>query len=299
MLSLLKRYRELIVVSALLLYPLATFLARGPGGRDPNVVDRAVIWVTAPLQRWLGAAMTGVGSTWSGYVGLYGVKEENDRLLQENATLRSRVQALGEADLENQRLRRLLMYADEQIGREVAARVIGVNPVTFPLAVRIDRGSDEGIQKGAAVITADGVVGQVVRVTGGYADVMLVRDPNARIAVRVQRTRARATAAGAGGDQNLALEYLLRTEAVAVGDVIVTAGTDGVFPPGLLVGSVTAVQEKASGMFQAAEVIPAVDTVRLEEVLVLPAIDWNAAAAAAARIPLIEGDAGVPVRTSP
>jgi rod shape-determining protein MreC len=123
------------------------------------------------------------------------------------------------------------------------------------------------------VVTAGGVVGQVIRVTGGYADVMTVKDATSRTAVRVQRSRARATASGAGGDRNLLLENLLRTEDVQEGDLIVTAGTDGVFPPGLPVGKATAVDRRASGMFQSAEVVPAVDMTRVEEVLVLPPVE--------------------------
>jgi len=154
--------------------------------------------------------------------------------------------------------------------------VIAINPVSHPFSLRIDRGSDQGVRPGMAVITADGVVGQVIRVTGGYADVMTVKDPNSRTSVRVQRSRARATAAGIGGDKNLLLENLLRTEEVQDGDLIVTAGTDGVFPPGLSVGRATGVARKTIGMFQTAEVVPAVDMTRVEEVLVLPQVDGGA-----------------------
>lgn len=277
MLSLFKRYRELIVVSALLIYPFAMFLARGRAPRDPNFVDRAVIWVTSPVQQGLGWMIDGVASGWSGYVDLRGVRGENEQLRTENAELRARVQSLAEAELENGRLKSLLAYTESALGQEIPARVIAVNPVAFPLSIRINRGEDDGVHKGAAVITSDGVVGQVIRVTGGYADVMLVKDPNSRTAVRVQRSRARATAAGAGGDQYLVLENLLRTEDLVEGDLIVTSGTDGVFPPGLVVGKATAPQKQGKGMFQVAEVVPAVDTSRIEEVLVLPLVEWKRA----------------------
>lgn len=276
MLSLIKRYRELLVVSALLLYPFAMFLARGRGTREPNFVDRAVIAISAAVQRAAVWTIDGAGSAWNSYVNLRGVKEQNDRLRAENAHLRARVQLLSETELENERLRRLLGYAAHATGQEVTARVIAINPVPHPFSLRIDRGTDHGVRPGTGVITADGVVGQVIRVTGGYADVMTVKDPNSRTSVRVQRSRARATAAGVGGDKNLVLENLLRTEDVKDGDLIVTAGTDGVFPPGLPVGSAYAVARKTIGMFQTAEVVPAVDMTKVEEVLVLPTPDLSA-----------------------
>jgi rod shape-determining protein MreC len=100
---------------------------------------------------------------------------------------------------------------------------------------------------------------------------MLITDAASRLAIRVQRSRARATAAGMGGDLPLRIEKLLRIEDLKDGDVIVSAGTDGVFPAGLVVGHASGVEKRNIGMFQVAEVIPAVDMTRLEEVIVLPA----------------------------
>ncbi len=273
MLSLIKRYRELIVVSVLLLYPFGTFLARGRTAREPNFVDRGIIALSAPIQGALGWAIDTVVAGWTGYVDLRGVKDHNERLLAENAGLRARVQVLAEVELENGRLRELLAYADERMGHEVVGRVIGVNPASNVYSVRINRGELDGVKEGAAVVTSDGVVGQVIRVTGHYADVMLMTDVNSRLAIRVHRSRARATASGTGGDLPLRVENLLRTEDLQDGDMIVTAGTDGVFPPGLVVGTATAVQKRNTGMFQTAEVLPAVDMTRLEEVMVLPVIE--------------------------
>ncbi|RYZ33197.1 MAG: rod shape-determining protein MreC, partial [Myxococcaceae bacterium] len=132
----------------------------------------------------------------------------------------------------------------------------------------ISSGEKDGVFRGMSVVTPDGIVGQVIRSTGGYADVALVTDPQSRVAVRVQRSRARGTAAGAGNGP-LNLENMLRTEDVENGDLIITAGTDGIYPPGLVVGRVTQLEKKEHGMFQGADIQPAVDTSRLEEVLVV------------------------------
>jgi rod shape-determining protein MreC len=88
------------------------------------------------------------------------------------------------------------------------------------------------------------------------------------VGVRVQRSRARGTAAGSGRGP-LKLENMLRTEDVENGDLIITAGTDGVYPPGLVVGRVANLEKKEHGMFQRADILPAVDVTRLEEVLVV------------------------------
>lgn len=269
MFSLLKRYRKLLIVSALLLYPLGAFLMTGGRrARDPNFLDRGIIALSTPLQQALTWGVdTGVGMV-RGYVDLRRVRQENDTLRLENLQLRAAVQALGETRGENARLRQLLGYAESQPGPEIPARVVGVNPVAKLLSVRISRGENDGVMRGMSAVTPDGIVGQVVRSTGGYADVALVTDPQSRVAVRVQRSRARGTAVGSGNGP-LKLENMLRTEDVENGDLIITSGTDGVYPPGLVVGRVMNLEKKEHGMFQRAEIVPAVDISRLEEVLVV------------------------------
>ncbi|MHB8875232.1 MAG: rod shape-determining protein MreC [Myxococcaceae bacterium] len=272
MFGLLKRQRELIVVGALLLYPFGTYLARGHKGRDPNFVDRVVLWVTSPLSRALIWACDGVGEGVSGYVALRGVRQQNAGLSTENSQLRAEVNSLREQAAENERLRRAVGYVEASAQQEIAARIIGVNPVSTFLSLRLDRGEDDGVHAGMPVVTADGILGRVKRATGGYSDVQLVTDQTSKVAVLVQRSRVRATASGAGGGHPLSLDNVLRTDDVEEGDLIITSGTDGVFPKGLVVGRVTAVERKSSGMLLSAGILAAVDVSRLEEVLVVPAL---------------------------
>jgi rod shape-determining protein MreC len=267
-LSLFKRYRTLLIVGVLLLYPFGAFLTTGRRGRDPNFVDRAVIGMTAPLQRGLIGLIDGIKAVVFGYIDLREVRRENEQLRTETLQLRAAVQALGETRAENERLRGLLGYAEAVKGPEVAARVIGVNPVSKLLSVRINRGESDGVYRGMSVVTPDGIIGQVVRTTGGWADVALVTDMQSRVGVRVQRSRARGTAAGSGKGP-LRLENMLRTEDIQEGDLIITSGTDGVYPPGLVVGKVSHLEKTEHGMFLGGDIVPAVDTTRLEEVLVV------------------------------
>jgi rod shape-determining protein MreC len=268
-LALLKRHREPLLVLALLVYPLINLLGSGRRVREPNAVDRVLLGVTAPLQRGLVAGIDGVAGAWQRYVSLRHVQRENLQLREEVERLRADVSGMQEARNENERLRRLLNYPETGTGPRVAARVVGINPDANRLTVRIDRGEADGVRRNMAVVTPEGVVGQVLRATSGTADVLLLVDPNSRLGVRVQRTRARADAAGTGDDRLLRLDYLVRTEQLEEGDPVVTSGTDGVYPPGLMVGRVTQVQRQGAGMFLGAALLPAVDFSRLEEVLVV------------------------------
>jgi rod shape-determining protein MreC len=269
-LALLKRHREPLLVLALLAYPLVSLLGSGRRVREPNLVDRGLLAMSAPLQRGLVACIDSVSGAWSRYVSLRRVDRDNVVMREEIQGLRQAVSGMAEARGENERLRRLLNYADTEAVPPVTARVVGINPDPNHLTVRIDRGEADGVLRNMPVVTADGVVGQVLRATSGSADVLLLADPNSRLGVRVQRTRARAGAAGTGDERLLRLEYLARTEDLEEGDPVVTSGTDGVYPPGLMVGHATQVQRQGAGMFLGAMLLPSVDFSRLEEVLLLP-----------------------------
>lgn len=269
MLSLLKRYLDPLVVAALLLLPFAMFLARGRKAREVNFIDRGVIAITSQLQGVITRTVDGLASGWNSYVALRQVRGENEGLKGENRDLRTRLHGLEEVKAENERLRRLLAYTEGQPFRSIVARVVGVNPDATQLTVRIDQGEAAGVLRGMPVTNAEGVVGHVLRATGGYADVLLIADVNSKIAVRMKTSRTRATAAGAGRVGPLKLENLARGEALEIGDSIITSGTDGIFPPGLMVGIVSNVERKGAGMFQVAELKPAANLNKLEEVFVL------------------------------
>lgn len=269
LLSLLKRHRERVWVAALLLYPLATFLFQGGRARDPGFVDRALLTVTSPIQKSLVGGGELVAEGVRGYVALRGVREENQRLLEEERQLRGQLNGLIELREENLRLKEALDYVQETEGRQVLARVVGFGPAGAGVTLRLNRGTSSGIDAGMPVVSARGVVGVVVRAVSGAADVALISDPQSRVGVRVQRSRARATVGGAGAVRPLRLEHALRMDDIRDGDVLVTSGADGVFPAGLLVGHVRSLSTNNLGIFQEAEVHPAVELGRLEEVLVI------------------------------
>ena len=269
MLSFVRRHREPLLVCILLAHALGMFLGSSRRVREPNVVDRLALAMTAPVQRAAVASIDGVVNAWQQYVSLRSVRRDVGQLQAENAQLRGDVVGLAEARAENERLRRLIHYEEGNPGPKVVARVLGINPDPNRLTLRIDRGEGDGVRRGQAVVTADGVVGQVLRATASAADVLVAFDPNCRLGGRIQRTRARVGVSGAGEDQALKLEYLLRSEDLEEGDLVVTSGTDGVYPPGLVVGRVTGVQRQTSGMFLNAGILPAVNFTRVEEVVVL------------------------------
>lgn len=291
MLALLRRYRELILVAVLLLFPLAVYFAHAKKPPERSRVDRVILAVTAPVERLLGFVITGTLDAWHGYVALRGAHERAMARSRENNLLRLELMELEHERAENDRLRRLLALAEAGPQRAyLGARVVGVQlpPAGLQLVI-IDKGADDGLARAMPVVVAEGVVGRVHSTSAHTAEVLLAIDRNSSIAARVERTRARANVRGLGRPDLCRLDYALRSDDVIEGDLLVTSGTDATFPAGLPVGRATRLQRAAHGLFQEGWVVPAVDPTRVEEVLVI-----TSGAREPDRLPAAVGPRGAP-----
>ena len=288
MFQLLKTWRRAVTVGVLLLLASLIWISNLREEKDRNVIDRTVVTMTAPLQSAIDWVFDGVGEIWHGYVYFVGLRESHDALLAENDRLRGALALAQETAIENERLRRMLEFPRENAAELVAASVIGSDAASFAKSIRINRGSSHGVARNMAVVTPGGVVGRVVEVSAFHADVQLLTDGRSAVPVRVQRTRAQGVLEGLS--KGLChLKYVARAEDVQRGDVVVTSGLGGIFPHGLVVGTVVSVDKKEFGVLQEVRVAPAVDFRRLpEEVLVVktvPGIEEAGAPAAAIDTP--------------
>jgi rod shape-determining protein MreC len=268
--SRLHNLRARILVAALFALALLLFIAHLKSPREQNPLDRALVWITAPLQDALVWAVDGVAGLWNSYVGLVGVEEENTSLRKQVDELSREVSRVRELEAENQRLRELTGMRDRMSGtRVVGGRVVAVGPSPVVRTLRIDVGSEDGVRVGQAVLAGAGLVGRISGVVGGYSEVELLVDSRSAVDVLVGEARARGILRGQGEDETCRVVYLRRTSPVAVGDSVVTSGVGSTFPGGLLVGTLTRVTTPTVGVFREAEVAPAVSFQSLEEVLVL------------------------------
>jgi rod shape-determining protein MreC len=239
--------------------------------RDPAPLgpgSRAVLDLTLPLQQMVTLPLREVQDLWRGYVALVGLRGENERLNGEVARLEEEVLQYREAIVSSERFQRLAGFRARRDVPMVPANVVAHDVSQWFQSIVIDQGSNSGIRPGMAVITDSGVVGVVAGTTPAASRVLLVIDPQSRVDVYVQRTRARGTLRGRS-ERACGFEYVLRDDDVAAGDLLLTSGLGDVYSKGLVVGEVTSVEKKPYGLFQIAEVQPAVDFRRLEEVFVI------------------------------
>jgi rod shape-determining protein MreC len=265
--------RDAVILLALVIIP-AVFLRANL--RDPSELswlDRALLQVSGPVQYVAEWAADGATSVIEDYVYLVDVKSNNDNLRAENNRLRREMLVFrGDA----QRVHELesLLGLREQLATEtMTARVIakGISPSFRVVRLAVDQGEDAGLRAGMPVVANEGLVGQVRRVSGRFADVLLTIDPESRVDVVVGESRARGRIEGLGerSRYRCRIQFDRADDQVAIGDEVFTSGLGKKFPASILIGYVSKLGEQEFGLHQEGEVTPAVDFTRLDEVLIL------------------------------
>jgi rod shape-determining protein MreC len=268
MLSFLRRNQVLFsaFLSVLLSLYIIAPAAKGQHRVDP--IGPLLIAVMRPLQSGIQASFLGIRGFFMNYAALRGVANENERLKARVRELEGEKSRLLEEEATNKRLRELMEFRSEWAPKSMTASVIANSASTYFHTLIIDKGKKDGVEKGMAVISALGVVGQVVSTSSRNAKVLLVTDAHSGVDAMGQRTRARGIVSGSL-ESGTVMKYVKRSEDVKEGDRLVTSGLDGVFPKGLMIGTVSKVNKKNLGLFQYIEVSLAVDPGRVEEVLVV------------------------------
>lgn len=233
-----------------------------------SLASRALVAITLPLERMVTLPVQEAQGWWDELVVLVQVREENDRLRQRIARLEEENLQYREAIVSSERFQRLAGFRESHEVPMVPANVVHQDLSPWFRSVIIDQGTAAGIQPGMPVVTDLGVVGVVSGTAPGAAKVLLLIDPQSHVDAYVQRSRARGSVRGAKG-RECSFEFVLRDEDLAVGDLLLTSGMGEVFPKGLVIGSVTAVERQPYGLFQEAQIKPAVDFGKLEEVFVI------------------------------
>jgi len=234
-------------------------------------LERIAISFTAPFQELVTRTIRFTRNIWQHYFFLVAAAKQNHVLsTQLNKAIQENNQ-WHETKLANSRLRNLLDFQKTISERVVAAEVIGKDPSAWFKTVIIDKGKADGLTKGLPVVMPQGIAGQVIEVSNHYAKVMLIIDRNSAVDALVQRTRARGIIKGESTDR-CRLDYVLRKNDVRIGDTVVSSGLDGVYPKGLRIGHVTEVIEHDADIFHEIIITPFVDFEKLEEVLVVSAI---------------------------
>lgn len=201
-------------------------------------VRAAVTDVAAPVLDLISQPVSVFAHYARGLHRLAELKAENQRLRAENERLRRWQLHAQRLDGENEALRKLLRFKPEPAVTTVSARVIADTGSAFVRTVLINAGTREGVAAGQTVVNGQGLVGRVAQVASRSARVLLITDLKSKVPVIVGEVRRRAILAGDNSDLPR-LEHVDGETPVANGDLVLTSGHGGVFPPGIPVGRVT------------------------------------------------------------
>lgn len=213
------------------------------GKADQMVLDTVRMTVSdtvAPALDAMARPVAAVGTMIDRVHGMVSLYQENRRLEQDNERLLQWQQTALKLAADNKQLRSLVKAVPEPAVRYASARIIANSGGAYVRTVMIDAGSGDGLARGQAVVTGEGLVGRLTEVGARAARVLLITDLNSRVPVVVENSRAAAVLAGDNSDRPR-LVYLGTSAEVGIGDRVITSGEGGIFPPGVAVGVVAAI----------------------------------------------------------
>ncbi|HEX8475639.1 MAG TPA: rod shape-determining protein MreC [Pyrinomonadaceae bacterium] len=244
--------------------------------RDQLTKQRMIrVWTQAAASAFQ-RPVTSVGGAGAGFFQRIGsirnAVSENEELRRRLAEVETQVREAQTARDENERLRSLLGLKEESPYQIVPARVIARDPSIWFNSVIINRGTSSGIEKNMPVVTQSGIVGRVVAVSPWTSQVMLLTDEKSAagsVVGQLGNSNALGVVRGVGEEGLLEMRYVSGLETVNVGDYVVTTGQDGIYPPGLGVGTVVDIKQGSATMPHTIRVKPGARIDSLEEVAVL------------------------------
>ena len=237
-------------------------------GQESLFFEAFVSRVFAPFQSMGTDVVASVSGLWGRYIYLVGASEENqqlkhdvDRLLMEKNRLREQVA----------RQVRLLQLTGMDQSPEtpfVVASVIGRDATQWSKVIVIDKGIDDEVRENLPVVTDAGILGHTIQSTQSSSKVLLITDSRSSVDALFQESRVTGVVVGTG--QNFCdMKYVPQTADVKVGDPVLSSGLGGIFPKGLMIGTIAEVTRSHQGLFQDIRLSPSAEITRLEEVLVL------------------------------
>lgn len=197
------------------------------------------------------------------------LRSENDRLQRENFMNAIRLQGHEALAAENAHLRELLELQPRVDRASMVAEILYAARDPFVKRIILDKGSTHGVQAGAPVVDAQGLIGQVRRVFPWVSEVTLVTDRDQAIPVQLVRNGRRAMVFGLGYDGALELRFMPINADIEAGDVLVTSGIDGIYPAGLPVATVTGIERNAAYPFARVTSVPAAGVGSHRQVMIL------------------------------
>jgi rod shape-determining protein MreC len=267
MLDIFSRYRQTTFLAGVVFLQVLLLAYQIKREHQVRLVRVWAVEAVTPFGRASTWSLGRIGGIWSGYIGLHGAHDENIRLRNQVEQLEIRNRQLESQAAEADRLSVLLNFRDAHPEAPMlAAQVIEASADITSHTIFINRGERDHVRNNMAVITPDGIVGKIVEVFPGTAQILLLNDKDSGVGALFSETRTHGVVKG-NGDPEPRMDYVVNDEKVHAGEQILTSGEDRIFPKGLAIGTV--IDSAPASPFQLIHVRTAARLDRLEDVLVL------------------------------
>ncbi len=268
----LRRIRLPLVFAALLLLTTTLMVVDRrtmlEGGSDHSWFSGVLIEIATPIQKLIRLPVDLLGRTWTDYVALVDLRRDNE-------ALRSRVAALEEENLQfrealvaSGNLERIVQMRENFEVPLLPSEVVGQDVFPWFRSILLDRGRSHEVLSGMPVVSNHGVVGLVTATSPHASRAMMLLDRQSAVDAIVQRSRARGIVRGKGTGE-LEFVFMVRGDDVQPDDVVITSGVGGVYPKGLRIGTIVAVQTDEARLLHTGTVRPSVDFGRIEQVFIM------------------------------
>jgi len=274
------RHKTIAVFISLTLFCIISLSVQGSG--FTLTFEGIMSAVTTPFQKGYNGLHGGTSRLWAGFSELDKVRSELELTRSKLQTFESIDVELSEIKKENDRLRALLGMKEMLRYDSIAATIISKDPDNWYRTLIVNRGENDGIKVNMPVVAyqvvmngevkelVKGVVGKVVEVRGSVSRIQPLIAPEIKIGVKIGESRFPGLLSGYTYNSNLCVaNYITRAAPVKFGDLIITSGQAGVFPPGLVIGSVVKSELLESSPYQRAIIKPFIDYNLLEEVFII------------------------------
>ncbi len=198
---------------------------------------------------------------------LVGVQDENTLLRKNLNETRGKMAELANDAESARRYRDILGFTREFPARKLMADVVRSTSDTWNSTLLVDAGTRRGVQVAMGVASVDGVFGQVISVSPGISKIQSILHPDTGVSAILQKSRVQGVVSGTGRD-TCHMKFSSRFDRIVLGEMAVTSGLDGAFPPNIPIGRVSRIEKGPGEIFQMIEIIPLVETATVEEVMI-------------------------------
>ena len=260
------RFKYLIIFSFIMVILLLFYFQSSNENKNSNF-QQIIFSILYPFQKSVNFSVKSIKNFLDEYINLINVKEQNISLLEEISNLKLKLNQSIEESIQYRRLRGQLLFAQRQKDKKILTEIIGESLDNLHEIRLLNRGSSHGLKRNFSVILKEGLVGRIESVTTNQSVLQIITDFRSRVPALIQRNRVRGLIFGT--QKGLQMRQINRRVKLELGDRIITSGLGGLYPKGILIGTISNFENRPYELFQHANIEPTVDFSSMEEVFVI------------------------------